>query len=256
MDGGRKPNVVLAGLGGIALLLAVGWGQRALGFSNDGAVVVRRFDRTVASTNSAMTATVIFTNAGSAPLRGFWYADQLPTMLSVTPIQVTLNGRAVTNLLFETGQDGDVYSGCTPYRWVLEQPAGFAEANPIPPGSVVRIAYSITSSAPGSFILQQFTWTGYDLAGTNSTFGYSESLDEQIVSFLATPPARPSLYGQRVSTGFQVDLTGQAGAGYVLQASSDLAAWQSLATNASPFSFLDTNAPAVSSRYYRAVWLP
>ena len=95
-----------------------------------------------------------------------------------------LNGQSVTNYTFESGLDSDVYPGCTPYRWVLELPAGFTENNPVPANATVRIQYSITSPTVGSFNLQQFNWAGYDPANTNASFGYSESSDAQLVSFV------------------------------------------------------------------------
>ena len=77
-----------------------------------------------------------------------------------------------------------MYPGCTPYRWVLEQPAGFTENNPVPANATVQIQYSITSPAAGNFNLQQFSWAGYNPANTNASFGYSESSDAQLVSFV------------------------------------------------------------------------
>jgi endoglucanase len=68
-----------------------------------------------------------------------------------------------------------------------------------------------------------------------------------------TPPVlqSPSF---SVSGNVQFNLTGSTGFLYVVQGSMDLVSWMSLQTNATPFSFTDSNAAGFSNRYYRAVF--
>jgi hypothetical protein len=156
--------------------------------------LARSFDHTAVLTNSPIVVTVSFTNSDTVTVRGFYYADQLPSGLEVTTLNVTLNGSSITNYTFESGQAGDVYTGCTPYRWVLEQPLGFTQTHPIPPKTGGQIVYAINSAAAGTFVLQQFGWIGYDSNNVTELFAASLETDQQTVSFLpAFPPEHPIL---------------------------------------------------------------
>jgi hypothetical protein len=55
---------------------------------------------------------------------------------------------------------------------------------------------------------------------------------------------------------FTLTVTGTPETNYVVQASSNLADWVSIQTNASPFTFVDTNAGQFNQRFYRAIYLP
>lgn len=225
------------------------------GFSSDGSLLSRSFDRTSVLTNSAIVVTADFTNAGNVSLRGFYYADQVPSGLSVATLGVLLNGRTNTDYTVEVGQDGDVYAGCTPYRWVLEQPTDFVPANPIPPGAGLQIVYSISSAAPGLYNLQQFSWVGFSPVATNASFGYSESTDQVAVSFLtAAPPCAVS--GHCSTNGFLLQVDISPGCSYAIEVSTNLVGWVALATNTAPFVFTDTNAAALPTCFYRARWVP
>jgi endonuclease G len=60
-----------------------------------------------------------------------------------------------------------------------------------------------------------------------------------------------------VNNQFQLTLNGWTGTNYVVQAATDLTAtnWISIATNAAPFVFTQTNSALFSQRYYRAkIW--
>jgi len=236
-----------------AIILA--WGMAltvacpAFGFQSDGASLTRSFSRTAALTNSQIVVTVNFTNDPTGVCHGFFYSDQLPSGLTVSTLSVTVNGKAVTNYLFESELNGDVYPGCTPYRWILEQPTNFAEANALPPRKAAQIVYAITSSVSNSFNLQQFDSAGFDAAATDSSFGYSETSDQQIVLF--TTAGGISLSGQSSTNGFILFLNGLPGTNYVIDASTNFSAWLPLVTNASPFQFTDTNQAGIRYRFYR-----
>ena len=55
---------------------------------------------------------------------------------------------------------------------------------------------------------------------------------------------------------FQFDVTGVPRFNYAVQASTNLTDWESLVTNTSPFTFMDTNAPNFSKRFFRSIALP
>ena len=67
----------------------------AFGFQSDKSLLARSFNKTVALTNSQIVVTVNFTNGGTAASRGFYYADQVPSGLTVSTLSLMLNGNAV-----------------------------------------------------------------------------------------------------------------------------------------------------------------
>ena len=160
----------------------------ALGFTSNNASLSRTFDSTSANTNSPIIVTVVVSNADVTTLRGFCFFEQIPLGFAVTTLGVTVNGQAVTNYMSESGLPGDDYPGYTPYRWVLETPRLFSENNPVAPGAIAQVQHTLASSQAGSFTLPEFSWSGFDAAGTNACFGYSESNDVQTISFVGAPP--------------------------------------------------------------------
>ncbi len=73
----------------------------------------------------------------------------------------------------------------------------------------------------------------------------------------STPPALSSA-GFNGNQQFQFTVTGQAGANYIVQFTTNLATgvWLPLLTNTSPFTFTDTNPAASAQQFYRAVSSP
>jgi hypothetical protein len=201
----------------------------------------RSIDRKSALTNSAITATAVFTN-GLTDLRGFLYSDQLPSTLVVEPLSLMLNGVSVTNYSIESGEDGDVYPGHKPWRWILETPVQFAQTNPIPPRTQVRIVYSISSAAPGIFTLPQFGWAAGGSDMTNAHFGHSEVFESRTIKFTASLE-EPLLTWSPADGLFSISVNGEPNSIYLLCVSSNLLDWLPVATNLSPFSvaerFLD-----------------
>jgi hypothetical protein len=231
------------------------WAPAAMGFSSDGSSVARNLNRSVVRTNSTVVVTVTFTNTEAVPLRGFYYAEQLPSSLSVTTLGVSLNNQPITNYIFEFGQDGDVYAGRTPYRWVLEQPPAFGQTNLVPAGGCVRVVYSVCSSVATSVGLDQFMWVGFVQAATNVAFGSSDSTDYRDLSFVSNaPPA--SLSASAATNGWRLQIDSLNGCSYAVQASTDLSDWVLLVTNTTPFTFTDTNSAAFPIRFYRGMWVP
>jgi hypothetical protein len=54
----------------------------------------------------------------------------------------------------------------------------------------------------------------------------------------------------------QLNTVGVTGLNYTLQVSANLIKWYTLATDVSPFVFMDTNAGLFPQRFYRAVNYP
>ena len=224
------------------LALAVLAARTAFGFSDDGLSVNRSFNRTYTLTNSSIVVTCTLTNSTTNTLRGFLYAEQLPTSLTVASLGVTLNGRSLTNYVLETGQDGDIYAGCTPWRWVLETPTNYVPANPVPPQAVVQISYSLVSTSTATYSLQQYAWVENKSPGTNGAFGSSDSANQQSISYLVTTN-QPVLFGRFSNNAYIVSLQGTPGASYALDWSADLAGWSPVVTNLSSFSYTNPSPP-------------
>jgi uncharacterized repeat protein (TIGR01451 family) len=234
----------------LRVVLLAGFGSATAVYA-DTYPLARQFDRSIAVTNAPIIATVTFTNGGTNTLRGFFYGDQAPSNLTVNPISVKIDGRTITNFVFEAGYPDDVYPGFTPMRWRLETPTNFASTNMLLTNSGVQITYSLTSSNAGSFTLPQYDAVAYAPIGSNSVFAYSQSSNQQVINFVTSILA-PSLALRRSNGVFYVSLTGSTGLNYILDASSNLFNWSSIYTNTPPFSFSDTNVPTViDSRYFR-----
>lgn len=162
----------------------------SLGFcfsTHTGLTVTREFDSETASIDSAITVTtsIVNTYAGGFDLRGFYYTDHIPAGLAVETVSVSLAG-ATASYMFEAGSEGDVYSGCIPYRWILETPPSFSESSPLTYGNTLKIVYTVRSSVAGSLELNEYNWVGYyDAAPTSyqEAFGYSEENENQTLLF-------------------------------------------------------------------------
>ncbi len=238
-----------------AVLLTAGiWTETALAFSSDGSSIIRSFSAELALTNSPVIVTVTFTNGQTNTLRGWFYSDQLPAGLSVNTLSVKIDGHSVPNYVVESGQVSEVYPGCKPWRWVLEQPPAFNESNVIAGSGTIELMYAVNALSPGSFALQQYSWCAWAVTTTNACFGHSESVDQQTVDYVDAPPP-PDLVFSYTGDGFELSLDGVSGVTYVLEASTNLVEWVSLATNTTSSSLVDTNT-AFLERFYRALWRP
>jgi uncharacterized repeat protein (TIGR01451 family) len=230
------------------LLVAAPLLAAVLGFQSSTYVLTRNFSKTAVLTNSQILVTVNFTNNASVACRGFYYSDGVPSGLTVSTVSVRVNAQTVTNYVFESGQCDDVYPGCTPCRWVLEQPTNFAGANPVPPQAPVQLVYAITATTSNAFNLPQFSWGGFEASRTNAVFGYSDDVEQRCVIF-TTPALMVSV--QPATNGFRVGLNGMPDTNYVIDTASNFYNWVPLVTNAAPFYYTDTNPVAGRTRYYR-----
>jgi len=79
--------------------------------------------------------------------------------------------------------------------------------------------------------------------------------DDYKITAEALPPVRIASLGRDSSGQFLLRLSGPSGYRYAIDASTDLRQWTSLKTNVVTdgyFDFIDTNAPSLTSRFYRA----
>lgn len=92
-----------------------------------------------------------------------------------------------------------------------------------------------------------FAAKALDSSGAESGFSLQTSYLVPVAGAIAGRPVFSS-------NGVSITVTGQAGSTYVVQGSTDLVNWVSLATNISPLLYTDTNASRYRRRFYRAVY--
>lgn len=139
--------------------------------------------------------------------------------------------------------------------------AGYVDVTVQPSAAGETLHYTLDGTTPTATSL---TYTG-PLRLTNDTIfnvnawetGFADSVIASAQYSIVAGPyfAGP---GSFVNGGFEMSFVGTAGASYVLQTSTNLLQWTSVATNVanvSPFTLIDTNAPS-AERFYRVIQLP
>lgn len=117
--------------------------------------------------------------------------------------------------------------------------------------------FPIPGATGRSLILTNVSLTNagnYDVVGYNS-YGNSPSASATLTVFIPASPATLGSPAYNANNQFQLTVTGSAGSNYVVQVATNLSApttWSSLFTNASPFTFVDSNAQNFPQRFYRA----
>jgi endonuclease/exonuclease/phosphatase family metal-dependent hydrolase len=125
------------------------------------------------------------------------------------------------------------------------------------PNFAFRLVAEFESTAAGT--------ANANYVGANGTYGTAGTTRFDMVTVSGSaivsnkPPvfATLSVLGNAVG-GFQLQLTGTAGANYAIQTSTNLTAnaWTSLVTNTSPFSFIDSSSTGTAQKFYRATSTP
>jgi len=103
------------------------------------------------------------------------------------------------------------------------------------------------------------TWYMYNAAGTSALDFALQGTVTQVVTMTNPPAIAPSFTLVNFTNNqFSLTMTGTAGSNYVVQAATNLKTpvWVSLATNAAPFVFSETNVSLFSQRFYRAMAAP
>ena len=132
--------------------------------------------------------------------------------------------------------------------------SGFAALQNVGPGTnvIFRIVnYGGSSSAGTWYIFDTASSTAVDLA-------LQGTVTPLVIA--TNPPALPPVFTLLALTNnqFRFTITGTTGSNYVVQASTSLTAsnWISIATNAAPFVFVESNASVFNQRFYRALVKP
>jgi len=132
----------------------------------------REFDMLTAGVSELVTVTFQLTNTEGKNIKGFYYADNIPTGLSVSAPVVKVDGIDVS-YTYETGQVGEVYTNCRTHRWIVETPPSYPQVTPV--GASVRIEYKVLADSGGSYAFPNYNWAGTIVdGGVGSVFGYDD----------------------------------------------------------------------------------
>jgi hypothetical protein len=179
------------------------------------------------------------------------------TIYSVCNLQVDANTTISPDTVYS------VSNASAPFLAVMPQ------SQVVAAGSTITLtALAVGSPAP----TYQWAWDGTNLgseaaatlvltnaqpreSGTYWVDAMNSSGSETSAPIVLTVSATSiTLTGNNLGTaGFSISGAGIAGINFILEDSTNLVNWQPLQTNASPFKFVDTEAPASPFRFYRAV---
>ena len=163
---------------------------------------------------------------------------------NTAPTLATISNRTVlagaTLIFTNTATDSDVPAQTLTYS-LLNQPAG---ANVNTSNGIFNWRPPIAQSGTSNFMKLVVTDSGSPSLAATQSF-----------AVLVTTPARPQLQMPAFSGGaFSLAVTGDFGPDYLVQASTNLAAWNTLFTNPSPvlpFNWTDSGASNFNQRFYR-----
>ena len=140
-----------------------------------------------------------------------------------------------TNVIFSVFFGGSSPQGC---QWFFNQTNLLTGAT-----NAILSLTNVQFTDAGTYSLVASNWSGTITSSPASLIVYTNAAGN-----LTTPVT--------LTNGFQFGVTGVSGLNYVVQASTNLSQWFSLATNQPPFEFSDTISTGVLQKYYRVVCFP
>ena len=151
---------------------------------------------------------------------------------------LTVVGKAADNVAVQT-----VYCSlnASPWSAVIPTNSRWSATLTLSPGTNVLHAFAIDTSGNCSTTNS----VAFDYQPTTKSSASQPDFQAEPALLTALPAPAD---GQ-----FALSLAGTEGLTYVLQVSSDLVNWSSVATNQSPFTFVDPQAPFFHQRFYRAL---
>lgn len=140
------------------------------------------------------------------------------------------------------------------------EPFGHGSVSVNPPTNIYNIGQSVTITATPNSGKAFLGWSG-SASGTNNPLTVVMNQSKTIYANFSTNNSLSLrlVAGNGTSQGIVVDLNGELGTHYRLDASSNLVNWTALfnlTNSVGTLHFIDTNASNFNSRYYRGVILP
>jgi uncharacterized repeat protein (TIGR03803 family) len=220
----------------------------------------------IAGSNATFSAVA----SGATPLSYLWQfngtniAGATNDNLTIPNVQSANTGQysvIASNLFGVASNSATLSIGAVPA--IAAQPFGHTVAA----GSTANLSVTATGTPPPAY---QWMFNGNDIGATGGAlsipvFGAANEgtyfvVVSNAVGAIASSNALLFLNTFQLSapsrneSAFQLELTGAAGASYVLEASTNLVTWTPLSTNPTPSGFLlltDTNAGKYGQRFYR-----
>jgi hypothetical protein len=191
--------------------------------------------------------TLQFTMATNLSLRANFVDIIKPMLRIVTPKakhKLTSGTLTVTGKVADNVAVGMVYCSLNGSAWMLaaltKNSSKWSASVVLTPGNNVLQAYAVDTC--GNFSTTNTVAFVYQIVSKSSAIREDEQTAAAILEAVTTPAN-----GQ-----FALSVTGTEGHIYIVQVSTDLMNWTSVATNQSPFIFVDTEADKYQQRFYRS----
>ena len=170
-------------------------------------------------------------------------------------LEIALGGGAFTDILGAGGSFArGGYNGTISSSY--ENPLAGRNAWTGNSGAFTTTLVNLPAAAAGNTVQLRWRLGSDDSVGVTGWYVDTVLLIDGYSCCVGLPPV--ILSGMTCDTNHQVQftVTGAAGYRYAVEVSTNLASWWPVVTNSSPFTFTDTNAPAYSTRFYRAHYRP
>jgi hypothetical protein len=216
---------------------------------------------------------------GTAPLSYQWYYDQTNALAGATGASLVLSNvqstAAGSYSVSVSNACGSVNSEAASLTVNIPPAISLLPQNlAVLAGQDATFTVSATGTEP---LFYQWQCNGTNLVeGTDATLllpnvtadhagGYAVTVSN-LAGTATSAPAMLSVYNTAGAAlavlpppaggPFQFSISGVPGFNYAIEASTNLVDWMPLATNISPFTFVDGDATNFPARYYRSVYLP
>ncbi len=168
----------------VLLLYAIIFHGSAFGFSTHSINITRNIDKYEITSGLPITIKVQIFHSEEDDIRGFYYTEQTPEGFQVETKSIKIDDSEIVNYKFETGLNGEIYSGYYPCRWIIEIPPDLFESNPVSFNEKIEIIFSISYDFSGVFDFGEYSWIGYFTQESSSAFGYSEEIDKKTIVYI------------------------------------------------------------------------
>ncbi len=183
----------------VALLLATQ--AEATTFPQDLDVsFARTFPAGYINTGYSAPVRATFYSGESSTLDGFYYSEQFPDWIEVTPIRVSLNGSPIP-FTYEFSDDDGVLPDHHSHRWILDDPENPDEPFSIQYGDLLAIDYTIRSERTAASQANADGWfASLDNADAEAVTGWDD--DSPIIRFLSATDSAALPAGARLVSAY------------------------------------------------------
>ncbi len=183
----------------VALLMATQAG--ATTFPQDLAVdFARTFPAGPINTGYAAPVRATFYSEEANTLDGFYYSEQFPDWIEVTPIRVSLNGSPML-FTYEFGDTDGVLPDHHSHRWIIDDPENPDEPFSIRQGDLLAIDYTIRSEVTAASLANADGWfASLDNSSSEAVTGWDD--DSPVIRFLSPTDSSTLAVGARLVSAY------------------------------------------------------